>query len=197
MSPRPAGSAPSRRGCRGICARRRKAKIRSLQHGGNQAARYAALLAVEPSSTLVFSEFLSPAYRVASKDTCVGGCGAISPPIAPPPPQRPPLGLLPAHAGPGSEELPALTTRRWGASCIDGLYIFGWIIYIVQARSSLHVSIRADSIEPYFYTFGVCASCGLTEKLCFFYAVGQADDLDKDYICAICLQWSFRFAEHV
>ena len=59
------------------------------------------------------SEVKSPSDRAVSKDTCVGGCGAISPPIAPPPPQRPPLGLLPDHTGSGSREFPTLTTRRW------------------------------------------------------------------------------------
>ncbi len=36
------------------------------------------------------SEIGSPSDRAVSKDTCVGGCGAISPPIALPPPKRPP-----------------------------------------------------------------------------------------------------------
>ena len=57
--------------------RRRKATIRSRQPRDNQAARRAASLAVEPSSPLALSKLLSPSDRAASKDTCVGGCGAI------------------------------------------------------------------------------------------------------------------------
>jgi hypothetical protein len=59
-------------------------------------------------------EFLCPSDRAVSKDTCDGGGDEISPPIAPPPPQRPPLSLLHDRAGPGSQEFPALTMRRWG-----------------------------------------------------------------------------------
>jgi hypothetical protein len=43
----------------------------------------------------------------------------LQPPISSPigqlqPPSRPPLGLLPDHAGSGSREFPSLTTRRLG-----------------------------------------------------------------------------------
>jgi len=92
---------------------RRRATICSRQLDSNQAARRAASLTIEPSCTLALSAFLSNRERASSKDTCVGVCGAISPPIALPPPQRPPLDLLPVRACPGSSEFLALTTKRW------------------------------------------------------------------------------------
>ncbi len=56
-----------------------------------------SLLCRQPSPPPRFflSEILCPSNRAVSKDTCVGGGGAISPPFALPPPQCPPLGLLP------------------------------------------------------------------------------------------------------
>jgi len=70
-----------------------------------------------PPPRISISKLKSPLDRAVSKDTCVGGCGAISPPIAPSTPKRPSLGLLLDHTGAGSREFQALTTRRWGASC--------------------------------------------------------------------------------
>jgi hypothetical protein len=40
------------------------------------------------------SKIWCPLDRAVQKTTCDGGCGTISPPIAPPPPPCPPLGLL-------------------------------------------------------------------------------------------------------
>ena len=55
-----------------------------------------------PPPRCLTSEFLCLSDRAVSKDTYDCGGSAISPPIAPPPHQRPPLGLLHDRAGPGS-----------------------------------------------------------------------------------------------
>ena len=46
------------------------------------------------SNSCRISEIWCPSDRAVLKNTCDGGCGTISPPIAPPP-TCPPLGLLP------------------------------------------------------------------------------------------------------
>jgi hypothetical protein len=70
------------------------ARTAAAHHIGSPAS---CLLAVEPPplAPAAFLRSGAPQAGRCKKNTCDGGCGTISPPIAPPPPPCPPLGLLP------------------------------------------------------------------------------------------------------
>ena len=98
MSPRQTGPMPSTGAAAAPVHCLRSVAICSRQSAAEEAAPPRKLLGSlppPPHPSRLSDSF--PSDRVVSEDTCGGGGGPISSPIGwPPPPLRPPLGLLPA-----------------------------------------------------------------------------------------------------